>query len=461
MTPSENKLDNVPPVVITDHFAWLKRWSYLTKKSGLILKKQGPFFLVKKVFTYMKGKYEFKKAQNKFIFSSQPTKKGINVVGYLCAETGLGESARTLINAIKTTRIQHSLIHFKLYWLEDHDKRFKKEFTQRNPHNVNIIVINPEGLDFVLPDLRKEFFENRYNIGYWAWELPDIPTEWKKYESHFDEIWVPSDFVKQAIIKKINKPVTIVPHSIKIKSFDKYGRDHFGLNDEDFLFSFIFDYNSLFERKNPVAVVRSFKKAFHGNEDVSLVIKCSNPANFGAYHHLLLEEIEQDKRIKIISKRLTRDEIYSLLDVSDAYVSLHRAEGYGLTMAEAMFLGKPVICTNYSGNLDFTKENNSFLVNYKIISLTENIGPYKEGDKWADPDIDQAAKFMIELYDNKELRNEIGNLGRDYIHRRFNPESIGKIIEKRLEQINQLNDDGNRTLPLAFASHDASAYSRK
>jgi len=287
------------------------------------------------------------------------------VVGYLCAETGLGESARTFIKSIKTTRINHSIINYKLYWLEDNDQRFAKEFTKSNPHNVNVIVINPEGLDFVLPNLRKEFFQNRYNIGYWVWELPDIPTEWIKYEKYFDEFWVPSDFVKQAILKKISKPITIVPHSMEIKSFEKYGRDHFGLDDEAFLFSFIFDYNSLFERKNPVAAVRSFKKAFDGNEDVSLVIKCSNPKDFSAHHKLLLKEINKDKRIKIISKRLTRDEVYSLLDISDAYVSLHRSEGYGLTMVEAMSLGKPVICTNYSGNTDFTKENNSFLVNYK------------------------------------------------------------------------------------------------
>jgi len=313
----------------------------------------------------MKGRNDFKINQNKFTFSSQPTTKGINVVGYLCAETGLGESARTLIKSIKTTRINHSIINYKLYWLEDNDQRFAKEFTKSNPHNVNVIVINPEGLDFVLPNLRKEFFQNRYNIGYGVWELPDIPTEWIKYEKYFDEFWVPSDFVKQAILKKIIKPITIVPHSMEIKSFEKYGRDHFGLDDKKFLFSFIFDYNSFFERKNPVAIVRSFKQAFDGNEDVSLVIKCSNPKDFSAHHKLLLKEINKDKRIKIISKRLTRDEVYSLLDISDAYVSLHRSEGYGLTMVEAMSLGKPVICTNYSGNTDFTKENNSFLVNYK------------------------------------------------------------------------------------------------
>ena len=154
----KNKSDNIPLVFIINTFAWLNRMSNLAQKSGLILRKKGLFFLVKKVFTYIKAKIEFKKNQRKFTFSAQPTKKGINVVGYLCAETGLGESARTLINAIKTTRIKHSLIHYKLYWLEDNDKRFEKEFTKSNPHNVNVIVINPEGLEFVLPDLRKEFF---------------------------------------------------------------------------------------------------------------------------------------------------------------------------------------------------------------------------------------------------------------------------------------------------------------
>jgi glycosyltransferase involved in cell wall biosynthesis len=453
MNESTNKSNKVPVIFITDNYVKLKRLNALAKKSGLILTKKGPVVLFKKVLSYMKGRNEFKRAQNKFTFSSQPTKKGINVVGYLCAETGLGESARSLIKSIKTARIKNSLINYQLHYLEDNDKRFEKEFTKSNPHNVNVIVINPDALDSVVPNLRKEFFDNRYNIGYWAWELSNIPTEWQKYERFFNEFWVPSEFVKQAFMKKINKPVTVIPHSIEIKSFEKYGRNHFGLDDEKFLFSFIFNYNSLFERKNPIAVVRAFKKAFNENGDVSLVIKCSNPENFSAHHNLLLKEINIDKRIKIISKRLTRDEISSLLDISDAYVSLHRSEGFGLTMAEAMFLGKPVICTNYSGNIDFTKGNNSFLVGYKKTQLKENIGPYKKGDEWAEPDIDQAAKFMSELYDKKELRNETGNIGREYIHNNLNPASIGKIIEKRFEQINQINDYYGNATSISTAPH--------
>lgn len=401
--------------------------------------KQGPVVLFKRISGYLKRRLELRKRKKRqcFSFSSMPTEKGINVVGSLCAEVGLGESARTLIKSIKTTGIKHSLINYKLYSLENDDKSFAGEFTENNPHNVNVIVVNPAELDLALSDLGKKLFQNRYNIGYWVWELPEIPDEWKKYEEYFDEFWVPSEFVKKALLKKIKKPVTIVPHSIEIKSVETYGRDHFGLDDKKFLFSFIFDYNSLSERKNPVAIVRAFKKAFNGNEDVSLVIKCSNPENNHAQHNLFLNEIDKDERIKIISNRLMRDEIYCLLDVSDTYVSLHRAEGFGLTMAEAMYLGKPVICTNYSGNTDFTKKDNSFLVNFTETQLNMNVGPYKKGDTWVDPDVDQAAGFMRELYDKKELRKEMGNSGKIFIHHNLNPASIGKIIEQRFEQINQ------------------------
>ncbi len=424
----------------------LKRIWTLIKKSGRVLLRQGPVLLSRKVILYVKGMHEFRRDRRDFAFTSQPTGKGINIVGYLGAETGLGESVRTLVKSVKTTNLNHALINHKLYWLKDRDKRFEKEFTRSNPYNINVIVLNPEGLELAIPVLRDEFFDNRYNIGYWVWELPDVPTEWKKYEKYFDEFWVPSEFVRQAMIKKINKPVFVIPHSIEIKPFKNYGRSRFGIKNQ-FLLSFIFDYNSLWERKNPAAVVRSFKKAFHKIENVALIIKCSDPALFRGQHNLLLREINQDERIKIISKRLTRDEIYSLLDVSDAYVSLHRSEGFGLTIAEAMFLGKPVICTNYSGNLDFTNTDNSLLVDYKKMKIIRDVGPYKKGDEWAEAEIDQAAGFMRELYEKKELRDAMGCRGKEYIHNRLNPASIGERIVERVEQIN-----------LCFSSEDAVVF---
>ena len=417
----------------------MRRLSNLAKKSIFVLINKGPGILFEKIYGYLKGRYEFKKIKKNFLFLPEPTEAGINVVGYLCAEIGLGESVRTLIKSIKTTNIKHCLINYKLFFLENDDKTFEKEFSESNPYNINVIVINPDNLDTVISDLGKKFFLNRYNIGYWAWEVPEIPVQWKKYERYLNEIWVPSEFVKKAISKTIKVHVEVVPHSIEMKPFEKRGRSYFELGEEGFLFSFIFDYNGIFERKNPVAIVRSFKKAFNGNEKVMLVIKCSNSKNHDARHKMLLREIGEDKRIKIINKHFIKDEIYSLLDVSDAYLSLHRSEGFGFTMAEAMFLGKPVICTNYSGNTDFTKENNSFLVGYKKTLLEENIGPYKKGDEWAEPDIDEAAKFMRVVYENKELINEVGKRGREYIQGNFSPKTIGEIIEKRVEQIGQIN----------------------
>jgi len=148
-----------------------------------------------------------------------------------------------------------------------------------------------------------------------------------------------------------------------------------------------------------------------------------------------LKETGADRRIKMIKRRLTRDEIYSLLDISDAYVSLHRSEGFGLTMAEAMFLGKPVICTGYSGNLDFTKENNSFLDGYRKMRLEKDIGPYRKGDEWVDADIEQAAHYMRQIYYKKNVRETAGQQGEAYVQEYLDPVSIGKMINKRFEQI--------------------------
>lgn len=427
--------------ICDDQYPFPQRIKALLVKAGRTFAGQGPVALFQNILQYTERAYTFRRIRKSFKFTPRPTQAGINVAGYLNAETGLGESARTLIRSIKTTPIKHALINYSLKRLKERDLCYEMEFTPCNPGNINVIVINPDGLDLAFLHLGDDFFSGRYNIGYWAWELPDIPPEWKKYEESFDEFWVPSEFVRQALHKTIDKPVHVIPHSIEVKSFNHYGRGHFDCAREAFVFSFIFDYHSLFERKNPGAVVQSFKKAFQGDENAQLIVKCSDPAGFLEQHHLLLKEIGADRRIKIISRRLTRDEISSLLDISDAYVSLHRSEGFGLTMAEAMFLEKPVICTAYSGNLDFTREDNAFLVGWRKTRLEKNIGPYKEGDEWVDADIDEAAQCMRQAYHQEALRKDKALQGRQFVQSYLNPESVGRKILQRFEQINARGEE--------------------
>ena len=176
--------------------------------------------------------------------------------------------------------------------------------------------------------------------------------------------------------------------------------------------------------------------AFGENTDVLLVLKYINHRNYQTEVKALGEEIADARNIKVINKQFRREDLHSLVAISDCYVSLHRSEGFGLTIAEAMYLGKPVIATGYSGNMDFMNVNNSFLIRYKLIDVGEkDYPPFKMGYVWADPDIDHAAELMRTIYENKKHADEIGKQGSKDIKELFSPEAAGQVIRTRLERI--------------------------
>jgi len=279
----------------------------------------------------------------------------------------------------------------------------------------------------------RNYFKNKYNIAYLAWELSEFPKNWIKQLNLVDEIWVPSNFVKNAIEKHFKKPIVVVPHSIKITP-GVFNRNHFSFCQNSFLFLFIFDFYSLFERKNPLGVIQAFKNAFNKNENVELVIKCSN-AEIDAENFKELEKQIADWSIKIINKYLSREELNSLINITNCYVSLHRSEGFGLTIAEAMALGKPVIATNYSGNADFMNKQICFPVDYTLKKLEKDFGPYKKGNVWADPDIKQATKYMRYVFKNKKEAEKIGLEAKQYILKQLSPNTISEKIKNRFYQI--------------------------
>ncbi len=371
--------------------------------------------------------------------NEKPFLKGVNILGYFTTESGMGESARSLVKTIMNTNIPFSLNNSENTSSQKKDFELKKFFSKENPYNINIIVINGDRFRNSIRSQRENYLDERYTIAYWVWELESMPEKWKNELPLINEFWVPSTFVKEALKKITHKPIFIVPHSISIKKTNNINiRKILGIPSTSFMFLFVFDFFSYVERKNPEAIMEAFKKAFKKNENVILVIKSINKwFNKKAFHHL--QSLAKSHNILFFDAYLEREKVNALIKTCDCYVSLHRSEGFGLTMAEAMAMGKPVIHTNYSGNTDFTTKDNSYGIKYKKVKILKNIGPYKKGNMWAKADINHAAKKMRYVFEHFNEAKRKGEQARKDIIKSYSPKVIGEKIENHIHQLMRKN----------------------
>lgn len=360
---------------------------------------------------------------------------GINVVGYVRSEHGLGQSPRLFSTALQAASIPHLLIDFNVGNSSRIEETSHAHLIAEHPaHPVNVFHINADQMPVVHRHLPPDFFQNRYNIGFWHWELPELPEIFLSGFNGLDEVWVPTAFVQDAIAKKSPVPVVKIPHAIDFAVDPHIGRSYFGLPEKIFLFLVMYDFSSFQERKNPKAVLDAFDRAFgRVATGAALVIKTQN-----SHHHPqpaaeLQAWLAGRTNVIWIDRTITRQEVYSLESLCDCFVSLHRSEGFGLGPAEAMFLGKPVIATNWSGNTEFMRQDNSLPVNYELITIAETLGGvYQKGQKWAAPDLDHAVWLMRQVVEDQELRTRISRAARQTILADLAPARIGNLVKDRL-----------------------------
>ncbi|GLB61959.1 glycosyltransferase family 4 protein [Cytobacillus sp. NCCP-133] len=368
-------------------------------------------------------------------------KPGVNLIGYSRAEFGLGEACRSAAKALQSARIPFCIMNFPHCPARQNDLSWKHKEVQEPIYNTNIFFINADQLyyHFKKNNLPRKWFLNRYNIGYWHWELEKLPSSWLKSFQLINEVWVPSSFTAKSIPKIARKPVITIPHSISLEVPLNITRKDFELPESRFLFFSMFDMRSTLARKNPIAVVEAFKKAFsHNNNSVALAIKINNGSHSIKEVKALKQKSDGNKNIIFIDKVLNRLEVNGLPNLSDCYVSLHRSEGFGLPLAEAMYLGKPVIATNWSGNLEFMDKNNSCLVDFTLKRVGRNYGPYTANQLWAEPSMVQASQMMEKLVYDKKFAEKIGLLGKKTIGTKLSYEAIGEKYRLRLNQIGLL-----------------------
>ena len=364
---------------------------------------------------------------------------GVNLVGYLRSEIGLGESGRMTGIALETAGVSWCGYD----WEEGNSSRkddhsIDNYISQSCPYDVSVFHINADQLPIAYDSLPKEAWQ-AYRIGIWYWELPEFPAQWWNAFDLLDEIWAPSRFIYDTLKKCSPIPVHYVPAPmIKDEPKKQYSRKFFGLPEDAFLFLNYFDSFSYASRKNPAAAIKAFQAAFKPDDSgVGLVLKINNASPDAKLVSELKETIGEYKNIFIIARVMPRDEINGLICCCDASVSLHRSEGLGLLCKESMYYGKPVIATNWSGNTEFMNEDNSCLVDYTMVPVDYYEGVKSGEQQWAEADVEQASAYMVQLVEDREFYTRIAKNAKAYIRKTYSAENVGKQMAARLAEIHK------------------------
>jgi glycosyltransferase involved in cell wall biosynthesis len=379
---------------------------------------------------------------------------GVNVVGYFRSELGVGEAGRQVIGALDAAGVPALPLHGDTIPLSRQGHAFTHFSHADAEFPVNLICMNADALPEFAHQAGKGFFAGRHSIGLWFWEVSRFRDDQVPAFSLLDELWLPSAHVESAIAPISPIPTMKVKIPVEVPAIVPRSRHELGLP-ADFLFLFSFDYRSVFERKNPLAVVSAFAEAFEEGDGASLVIKCINADADPANHHRLLAAAAAHPKVQMIDRYFDPREKDTLAAQCDCYVSLHRSEGFGFTMAEAMYLGKPVVATSYSGNLEFMTADNSYLVEHRIVPIGPDAAPYPPEGEWADPDVRRAAALMRRVFEDPEAAAATGRRAADDIRRTHSPAAAGAVMKQRLEQLRARGAGHKPTAPSPAAAAEA------
>jgi glycosyltransferase involved in cell wall biosynthesis len=359
---------------------------------------------------------------------------GVNVGGFLQSELGIGEAARGLVCGLDAARVPVLPVHGQWRPSSRQEHTYTIFDTDSAAFPINIVCVNADVLPQWAAQAGESFFAGRYTIGFWWWEVLAFPKDWLPAFDLVDEVWVATQHVADALMPVSSVPITKITMPIDVPGVTHRSRRELGLP-EGFLFLFLFDHHSIFERKNPLAVIEAFKRAFPRGSGASLVMKSINHEYHPQAHERLLIAANEHSDVHVIDRYVSAGEKNSIIASADCYVSLHRAEGFGLTMAEAMGMGKPVIATRYGGNLDFMDDRNSWLVDCEMIRVGQGQAPYPPEGEWADPDIEQAANYMREIFADEGAARARAARGARCLREAHSPVTAGRSMRQRLEYI--------------------------
>ena len=356
------------------------------------------------------------------------------VAGFLSTSSGIGQSARLCLRALQAMKLSpRSFDLAPRFGISDMPWPDGNPLPPGEDEGPLILHANAPEVLTALATIGRRRTRHRKLIGFWAWELPTFPLGWDACAELLHEIWVPSHFVRLSLAGHCGLPVKVIPHPIFPPVAGPSPRHHWGWPEDEFVVLTMFDMRSSFQRKNPVGAVRAFLQAFGDSPRVRLVIKVGNAAAFPNSFEQLRQEIGSARNIQVLTEVYSQDRMVDLIAAADVVLSLHRAEGFGLTLAEAMALGKPVVATAWSGNMDFMSPEIGTLVRYKLQVVRDPHGPYAYPDaKWAEPDIDDASRLLRQLRESPDWRHDLGERSRAAILESHGLASYARAYQKAL-----------------------------
>jgi hypothetical protein len=357
---------------------------------------------------------------------------GVNLIGYAFGQLGIGEDLRMAARALQAAGVPFTIIDFPPGpGIPVNDRSMEAHVSQDAPYAINIFCMTAmEHARFALSH-GETLIAGRYNIGYWPWELSLWPEPWRDLFRIVDEVWASSRHTYNALAPESPVPLRLMPMAVVLEAVGANARAEFGLPPDAHLFCFSFDLNSSIYRKNPYACIEAFLRAFprdNTTAKVGLVIKAHAPTAPHPAWERLKESIEGDGRIHVIEQTLDRAELLALYRCCDTFISLHRAEGFGRGIAEALLLNLHVIATAYSGNVDFCSPPQALLVRNKLVEVPAGAYPCHENQVWAEPDIDHAAQRMLEASRAAPVSFCAARSG-------FSAQKVGERYRVRLQEI--------------------------
>jgi glycosyltransferase involved in cell wall biosynthesis len=358
----------------------------------------------------------------------------LGIVGLFSTLSGIGEGARLAYAALEAAGYAPSAFDLSPAFgqVEIADRVERRALVP----GTGTLIVHHNGpfVPHALWALGRSRIRSRRIIGYWAWELPRLPEHWHATFRYVHEVWVPSRFTGDALAAATDKPVHVVWHPLPPMTVTPDMRCKLGLPAEALVVLNVMHLGSAFARKNPLAAIAAFRRAFGDRGDRVLVIKLIAAGATEWAQRALDEAIAGAGNIRLIEGMLPEADMLGLMAASDIVMSLHRSEGFGLVPAQAMALGKPVIATAWSGNLEFMNERNSALVNCTLIPVEDPEGGFGEGQTWAEADVAEAAAWLSRLADDAELRTKLGATAQADVTAQLSPQRFAKRVAKLIER---------------------------